>query len=216
MEFRKVLALRGPNIWTNAPVIEAWVDLKELDRPSTDFPGFSDRLMSWLPSMIEHRCSVGERGGFFQRLRQGTYPGHILEHVTLELQSLAGREVGFGRARETSEPGVYRVVVKYHEEQLALQCLQAARRVGAGGDPRSAFRREGRGREAAGFRPRGLVRAQHKRDCRGRAGPRHSRAAIERQQPGAVRLRRRVSGGFKRRRPTAPAPSPKRSPRTRN
>jgi cyanophycin synthetase len=127
MEFRKVLALRGPNIWTNAPVIEVWVDLKELDRPSTDFPGFSDRLMSWLPTMIEHRCSIGERGGFFQRLRDGTYPGHILEHVTLELQSLAGREVGFGRARETSESGVYRVVIKYYEEQLALMCLHTAR-----------------------------------------------------------------------------------------
>ncbi len=96
MEFRKVLALRGPNIWTNAPVIEAWVDLKDLDHPSTDFPGFVDRLISWMPTMIEHRCSIGERGGFFQRLRTGTYPGHILEHVTLELQSLTGREVGFG------------------------------------------------------------------------------------------------------------------------
>ena len=127
MEFRKVLALRGPNIWTNAPVLEAWVDLKELDRPSTDFPGFNDRLMGWLPSMIEHRCSIGERGGFFQRLRDGTYPGHILEHVCLELQSLVGREVGFGRARETSEAGVYRVVVKYHEERLARECLNAAR-----------------------------------------------------------------------------------------
>ena len=127
MEFRKVLALRGPNIWTNAPVLEAWLDLKELDRPSTDFPGFSDRLMSWLPSMIEHRCSVGVRGGFFQRLRDGTYPAHIIEHVTLELQSLTGREVGFGRARETSEPGVYRIVVKYHDERLARECLNAAR-----------------------------------------------------------------------------------------
>ena len=98
MEFRKVLALRGPNIWTNSPVMEVWVDLKELDRPSTDFPGFNERLMRWLPTMIEHRCSVGERGGFFSRLRDGTYPGHILEHVTLELQSLVGHEVGFGRA----------------------------------------------------------------------------------------------------------------------
>ena len=71
MEFRKVLALRGPNIWSNSPVIEAWVDLGELDRPSTDFPGFSDRLMAWLPTMIEHRCSIGVRGGFFQRLRTG-------------------------------------------------------------------------------------------------------------------------------------------------
>ena len=127
MEFRRVLALRGPNLWANSPVIEVWLDLKDLDRPSTDFPGFSERLMSWMPTMIEHQCSIGERGGFFQRLRDGTYPGHILEHVTLELQSLVGPEVGFGRARETSEPGVYRVVFKYHDEQLALECLHAAR-----------------------------------------------------------------------------------------
>jgi cyanophycin synthetase len=127
MEFRKVLALRGPNIWTNDPVLEVWVDLKELDRPSTDFPGFNDRLMTWLPTMIEHRCSIGERGGFFQRLRDGTYPGHILEHVTLELQSLAGREVGFGRARETSVAGVYRVVIAYYDERLARECLKTGR-----------------------------------------------------------------------------------------
>ena len=127
MEFRKVLALRGPNVWANSPVMEVWVDLKELDRPSTDFPGFNDRLMSWMPTMIEHECSIGERGGFFQRLRDGTYPGHILEHVTLELQSLVYREVGFGRARETSEPGVYRVVFKYHDERLARECLDVGR-----------------------------------------------------------------------------------------
>jgi cyanophycin synthetase len=127
MEFRKVLALRGPNIWTNSPVIEAWVDLGELDRPSTDFPGFNDRLMNWLPTMIEHRCSIGERGGFFERLRQGTYPGHILEHVTLELHGLVGVDVGFGRARETSQPGVYRVVFAYAEETLGRQCLVVAR-----------------------------------------------------------------------------------------
>ena len=127
MEFRKVLALRGPNIWTNSPVIEAWVDLGELDRPSTDFPGFNERLMNWLPTMIEHRCSIGERGGFFQRLRQGTYPGHILEHVTLELHSLVGVDVGFGRARETSQPGVYRVVFEYVEETLGRQCLATGR-----------------------------------------------------------------------------------------
>ena len=127
MEFRKVLALRGPNVWANSPVIEVWVDLKELDRPSTDFPGFNERLMSWLPGMVEHECSIGERGGFFQRLRDGTWPGHILEHVTLELQSLVGREVGFGRTRETSEPGVYRMVFKYHDERLGLACLHAAR-----------------------------------------------------------------------------------------
>lgn len=128
MEFRKVLALRGPNIWANFPVIEAWVDLGELkDSASNTIAGFNERLMAWLPSMIEHRCSIGERGGFFERLRQGTYPAHILEHVTLELQSLAGADVGFGKARETSEEGVYRVIFRYREETLGRACLEAAR-----------------------------------------------------------------------------------------
>ena len=88
--------------------------------------------------MIEHRCSVGERGGFFQRLRTGTYPGHILEHVTLELQSLAGLEVGFGRARETSEQGVYRVVVEYKEEDGCQGMPGCRARVDPCGDSRSA------------------------------------------------------------------------------
>jgi cyanophycin synthetase len=123
MEFRKVLALRGPNVWANFPVLEAWVDLGDLDRPCNEFPGFADRLMSWMPTMIEHRCSIGVRGGFFQRLRTGTYLGHILEHVTLELQSLAGTEVGFGKARETSEQGVYRVIIEYLEETVGRECL---------------------------------------------------------------------------------------------
>jgi cyanophycin synthetase len=128
MEFRRVLALRGPNIWADFPVLEAWVDLGELkDRPSNEIPGFNDRLMTWLPTMIEHRCSIGERGGFFERLRRGTYPAHILEHVTLELQTLAGTPVGFGKARETSEEGVYRVIVRYQEENVGRECLAAAR-----------------------------------------------------------------------------------------
>src|SRR5205823_4215179 len=76
-----------------------------------------------------HRCSVGERGGFFERLRRGTYQAHILEHVTLELQTLAGTEVGFGRARETSEEGVYKVAIEYESEELARACLEAARQL---------------------------------------------------------------------------------------
>jgi cyanophycin synthetase len=104
------------------------VDLQELkDSPSTSIPGFNDRLMNMLPTMIEHRCSYGERGGFFQRLRDGTYPAHILEHVSLELQTLAGTPVGFGKARETSEEGVYKVVMRYRDEQVARACLMAGR-----------------------------------------------------------------------------------------
>ena len=128
MEIRRIFALRGPNIWSRHPVLEAWVDLKDLkDRSSDSVPGLNDRLMAWLPTMIEHRCSVGERGGFFQRLRDGTYPAHILEHVCIELQNLAGSTVGYGRARETAEEGVYRVVVRYRDERLARACLLAAR-----------------------------------------------------------------------------------------
>src|SRR5437879_3703189 len=128
MEFLKVLALRGPNIWANFPVLEAWVDLGPYrDSPSDQLPGFNERLMAWLPSMFEHRCNVGERGGFFERLRRGTNQAHILEHVTLELQTLAGSEVGFGREQETSEDGLYKVAIAYHEEGFAKACLHAAR-----------------------------------------------------------------------------------------
>lgn len=128
MQIQKVLALRGPNIWSRNPVLEAWVDLGPLkDSSSKDFPGFNDRLMAWLPSMVEHRCSVGERGGFFQRLRWGTYLAHTLEHTTLELETLAGTPVGYGRARETSTEGVYKVAIRYLEETLGRACLETAR-----------------------------------------------------------------------------------------
>jgi cyanophycin synthetase len=129
MEFLKVLALRGPNMWANFPVLEAWVDLGALkDSASTSIPGFNDRLMSWLPTMIEHQCSEGVRGGFFQRLREGTYPAHILEHVTLELQELLGMPVKYGRAREMAEDSsVYKVVVQYREEAVGRACLHTAR-----------------------------------------------------------------------------------------
>ena len=97
LDIREIHFLRGPNIWTNDRVLEAWVDLGGLKDTSSDIvPGFSEQLKKWFPGMIEHRCSIGERGGFFQRLDTGTWPGHILEHVTLELQTLAGHTVGFG------------------------------------------------------------------------------------------------------------------------
>jgi cyanophycin synthetase len=113
MQVRKVQTLRGPNIWANFPVLEAWVDLGPLNVPSDTLPGFNDRLKAFLPSMIEHRCSEGQRGGFFERLRRGTYMGHILEHVVLELQTLAGSDCGFGRTRESNEEGVYKVAIEY-------------------------------------------------------------------------------------------------------
>jgi cyanophycin synthetase len=131
MEFRKILTLRGPNVWANFPVLEAWVDLGPYNEScSSEIPGFNDRIKSWLPSMVQHRCSVGEVGGFFQRLDRGTYPAHILEHVTIELQALCGTDVGFGRARAIDEAaGLYRVIVEFEQEELAHACLQAGREI---------------------------------------------------------------------------------------
>ncbi|EXI77078.1 MAG: Cyanophycin synthetase [Candidatus Accumulibacter appositus] len=128
IKFLEIRYLRGPNIWTYRPVIEAVVDIGELeDFPSNTIPGFYERLTALLPSLIEHRCSYGERGGFLRRLREGTWPAHILEHVTLELQNLAGMPGGFGKARETSLRGVYKVVVRAWHEEVTRACLLSGR-----------------------------------------------------------------------------------------
>ena len=128
MKFLKIMPLHGPNIWTYRPVLEAWVDIGALeDSPSNTIPGFYERLTSWLPALEEHRCGVGERGGFLLRLREGTWPGHILEHVTIELQNLAGMQTGFGKARETSTRGVYKVVVRSRHAKVSRACMDAAR-----------------------------------------------------------------------------------------
>jgi cyanophycin synthetase len=124
----KTLYLRGPNIWTYRPVLEAWVDIGELeDYPSNLIPGFHQRLSSWLPSLIEHRCSPGVRGGFLSRVEEGTWAGHILEHVTLELQNLAGIPGGFGKAREAGPRGLYKVVVRADDERVSRAAIQTAR-----------------------------------------------------------------------------------------
>ncbi|MBF8177945.1 cyanophycin synthetase [Herminiimonas contaminans] len=123
-----VLSLRGPNIWTYRPVLEAWVDIGDLeDFPSNTIPGFYERLTAWLPSLVEHHCGVGVHGGFLMRLREGTWPGHIMEHVMIELQNLAGMQSGFGKARETSKRGVYKVVVRARHEEVSRAALFAAR-----------------------------------------------------------------------------------------
>jgi cyanophycin synthetase len=128
IEILNVLTLRGPNLWTYRPVIEAWVDIGDLeDCPSNTIPGFYERLTAWLPTLVEHHCGVGERGGFLMRLREGTWPAHIMEHVMIELQNLAGVQTGFGKARETSTRGVYKLVVRARLEQVSRAALVAAR-----------------------------------------------------------------------------------------
>ena len=122
--------LRGPNIWTYRPVLEVWLDLGELeDAPSNLVPGLADRLLGMLPALEEHHCGVGERGGFVERLREGTWAGHILEHVVIELLNLAGMPTGFGQTRSTSRRGVYRMVFRARDEQVARSALAHGHRL---------------------------------------------------------------------------------------
>ncbi|WP_308417311.1 cyanophycin synthetase [Chitinimonas koreensis] len=130
MTFLRVNYLRGPNLWTYRPVVEAWVDIGELeDFPSNTLPGFYERLTAWLPGLIEHRCGVGERGGFLLRLREGTWPAHIMEHVAIELQNLAGLQAGFGKARSTPTRGVYKLAVRARNEQVGRAAVEASRQL---------------------------------------------------------------------------------------
>ena len=120
--------LRGPSIWTYRPSLEAWVDIGDLeDSPSNTLPGFYERLTAWLPTLVEHHCGVGERGGFLERLREGTWPAHIMEHVMIELQNLAGIPSAFGKARSTPVRGIYKLVVRVPYEQVGRASLAAAR-----------------------------------------------------------------------------------------
>ncbi len=116
--------LRGPNIWTYRPALEVWLDLGELeDYPSNLLPGFTERLLALLPNLMEHHCGVGERGGFVERLRTGTWAGHILEHVVIELLNLASMPTSFGQTRSTSQRGVYRMVFRARDEEVARAAL---------------------------------------------------------------------------------------------
>src|SRR5262245_24472266 len=98
---------RGPNLYALWPVIRLRVDLGELEWfPTGKLPGFASRLSAAVPSLAEHRCSLGEPGGFLRRITEddGTWLGHVLEHIALELQCLAGTPVGFGKTRSSGLP----------------------------------------------------------------------------------------------------------------
>lgn len=128
IEFLRITHLRGPNIWTYRPVIEVCLDIGALeDLPSNAIPGLYERLTAALPGLIEHRCGVGERGGFLERLREGTWAGHILEHVVLELQNMAGMRTGFGQTRSTDQVGVYKMAFRTRQEQVGRAALQLGR-----------------------------------------------------------------------------------------
>ena len=132
MKILKVQTLRGPNYWSigHHKLVQMRLDLEDLwDRPSNEIPDFYEALVATLPSLVEHYCSPGRRGGFLERVRQGTMMGHIVEHVALELQEMTGMPVGFGRTRETATPGTYQVVVEYQNERAGRYACRAAVRL---------------------------------------------------------------------------------------
>lgn len=129
MKILSIQALRGPNIWSvnRKKLIQMRLDLEELEeKPTNKIPGFLDRIKMMFPSMYEHRCSEGVPGGFFSRVERGTWMGHVIEHIALEIQTLAGMETGFGRTRETKSKGIYNVVFSYTEEKVGLYAAEAA------------------------------------------------------------------------------------------
>ncbi|MEZ4532207.1 MAG: cyanophycin synthetase [Thermomicrobiales bacterium] len=130
IEFRDHTVYRGPNVWARMPSLRFTVDIGELEeRPTNKIPGFYERITELIPSLYEHRCSVGKPGGFLQRMREGTWMGHVLEHVALELQNLAGAEVSRGKTRSTKEKGVYNVVFEYEQEDVGIAAAELAKRL---------------------------------------------------------------------------------------
>lgn len=127
MKIEKIQALRGPNIWSirRKNLIQMRLDLEEMENfPTNKIPGFRERIEKLIPSLFTHRCSEGVEGGFFHRVETGTWMGHVIEHIALEIQSLAGMEAGFGRTRETKSPGVYNVVFHYVEENAGIYAAE--------------------------------------------------------------------------------------------
>jgi cyanophycin synthetase len=132
MKIEEIRVLRGPNYWSvrRTKLIQIKLDLEEMEqRPTNTIYGFLERMQTLLPSLYEHRCSEGAPGGFFKRVKEGTWMGHVIEHIALELQTLAGMDCGFGRTRGTGKEGEYFVVFDYMEEDAGVYAARAAVRI---------------------------------------------------------------------------------------
>lgn len=132
MEILDIRVMKGPNYWSirRHKLVVMKLDIGELeDLPTNKIPGFSERMEKLLPSMYEHECSEGHPGGFFKRVKEGTWMGHVVEHVALEIQTLAGMDCGFGRTRSTGQHGVYNVVFNYMEEKVGIFAAKSAVRI---------------------------------------------------------------------------------------
>jgi len=122
--------LRGPNFWSRSPVVRMLVDLGGLEQhPTNTIPGFVDGLVAWIPSLEDHACSLNRRGGFLTRLRDGTWAGHVAEHIALELQNLSGTDVRHGKTRGAGTAGQYNVIYEFREETVGIEAGRLAVRI---------------------------------------------------------------------------------------
>src|SRR4051794_5862916 len=127
MRLLDIRTLNGPNVFSHQPALAATIDLEDLaGRESYEVEGFVDRLLETLPGLREHHCARGRPGGFVERLREGTYFGHTVEHVAIELSQLAGVGVNRGKTVETGVPGQYRIFVLFQAEQAMRHLLGVA------------------------------------------------------------------------------------------
>ncbi len=130
MEILEMRALRGPNYYSRYPAIFMKLDLGDLEiKPTDKIEGLRENIEEMMPTLIEHRCSIGTRGGFFERVERGTWAGHVVEHVAIELQCLARTEVGFGKTFDTNEEGIYDLVFRYRDEGVGMEAGRAAVRI---------------------------------------------------------------------------------------
>jgi len=120
-----IKAFSGRNIYSHKPVILMQLDLQELSNKTTlEFEKFNDKVLELFPDLIEHHCGVGKFGGFVERIKEGTYFGHVVEHLILELQVMLGYEVFFGKTRVKEAPYVYNIIVEYSNEKVAIECAK--------------------------------------------------------------------------------------------
>ncbi|MBA2493875.1 MAG: cyanophycin synthetase [Acidobacteria bacterium] len=132
MNILEIRTLRGPNYWSGywTKLIIMRLDIGDYEqKPTNKIKGFYGRMKEVMPSLQKHGCSYQEEGGFFKRVKEGTWAGHVIEHFSLELQTLAGMDVGYGRTRETGESGIYNVVFAYFEEEVGRYAARAAVRL---------------------------------------------------------------------------------------
>lgn len=127
MKIMEMRALRGPNYYSRHPVILMMLDIGELEYTPTDLiPDFKENINIMMPTLYGHTCSPGVIGGFYERLVRGTWAGHVVEHIAIELQCLAGQEVSFGKTFTLSDKGIYNLVFRYLDEKVGLRAGEMA------------------------------------------------------------------------------------------